>query len=225
MQLKVPSLLLIFVICNIGIVAASSDNTVPANVVPANVVPANATILNNLPSEKTVIDVLNNSTAHNYSEIENMIVKNNWHGDRYNLTFEKIYDNKGVVVKSTDDITMDVVYINDLTGTGGYGRIGILAKPDGLYRITPEPFAIGKSVTIESLNNSSKVVTTPVNTAQITWSPYRNKNSQEIQPIENNPRPTPKPVLNETMNITKPIENNPHPTPKPVLNETMNITN
>ncbi|HEY3362867.1 MAG TPA: hypothetical protein VGK06_13910 [Methanosarcina sp.] len=179
MNPKVLSLLLIFVICNIGIVAASSDNTVPAN----------ATIVKNLPSEKTVMDVLNNSTAQNYSEIEHMIVKNNWHGDRYNLTFEKIYDDNGVVVNSTDNLTMDVIYTNNSTGNGGYGRIGVLAERSGIYLITPEPFAIGKSVLIESLKPCYCIVTTPIKTAEIAQICFGNKNKQEILSIKPETKP------------------------------------
>jgi hypothetical protein len=120
-----------------------------------------------LPTEQEVRATLNTSNAHNYTEIEALIACKHWYADRYYMTFDSV--SKPGEEKHTSNMVMDVIYINQPEGKGGYGRIGVYADGKDLYDILPEPFAIGKPVTIQSMTTSSKVVTTPVRTAVIKW--------------------------------------------------------
>lgn len=130
--------------------------------------PINDSVKKTLPYEQEVRDALNASQAHNYSEVEALVFSKHWYADRYYMTFDTVYK-QGEAIKHTNDMIMDVIYINQPEGKGGYGRIGVYADQNGLYDILPEPFAIGKPVTIQAMSSSYRVVTTPVRTAVIKW--------------------------------------------------------
>jgi hypothetical protein len=132
-----------------------------------------------LPTEQEVRATLNTSNAHNYTEIEALIACKHWYADRYYMTFDAV--SKPGEEKHTANMVMDVIYINQPEGKGGYGRIGVYADGKGLYDILPEPFAIGKPVTIQSMTTSSKVVTTPVRTAVIKWKHLRDESVYTVK--------------------------------------------
>lgn len=142
--------------------------------------PINNSIKKTLPYEQEVRDALNASQAHNYSEVEALALSKHWYADRYYMTFDTVY-NHGEAVKHTNDMIMDVIYINQPEGKGGYGRIGVYADQNDLYDILPEPFAIGKPVTIQSMSSSCRVVTTPVRTAVIKWKHLGNESMYTVK--------------------------------------------
>lgn len=130
-----------------------------------------------LPTEQEVRAALNTSNAHNYTEIEALIACKHWYADRYYMTFDAVSQPE----KHTANMVMDVIYINQPEGKGGYGRIGVYADGKDLYDILPEPFAIGKPVTIQSMTTSSKAVTTPVRTAVIKWKHLRDESVYTVK--------------------------------------------
>jgi hypothetical protein len=130
-----------------------------------------------LPTEQEVRAALNTSNAHNYTEIEALIACKHWYADRYYMTFDTVSQPD----KHTANMVMDVIYINQPEGKGGYGRIGAYADGKDLYDILPEPFAIGKPVTIQSMTTSSKAVTTPVRTAVIKWKHLRDESVYTVK--------------------------------------------